>query len=97
VASGLASTSTSVGAAVGLALLVLVATSGTSGRTGDALTTATAHGLSRAVLVIAGGIALTAVIALSLRGPSQRRAGPPCPRGVTTARLRPEPSGEHVP
>jgi Na+/melibiose symporter-like transporter len=86
VASGIASTSTSIGAAVGLALLVLIATSGTNGQTGEALRTATAHGLSTAVLVIAGGITLTALVALNLRAPSQSRAGPPCPRGLAAHR-----------
>jgi hypothetical protein len=90
VASGIASTSTSIGAAVGLALLVLIATSGTNGPTGEALRTATAHGLNTAVLVIAGGITLTALVALNLRAPSQSRAGPPCPRGLAAAQLHPE-------
>jgi ABC-type Co2+ transport system permease subunit len=90
VASGLASTSTSIGAAVGLALLVLVATSGTSGQTGEALRIATAHGLSHAVLAIAGGIILTALVALNLRAPLQPRARPLCPRGGATADLHPE-------
>jgi hypothetical protein len=70
VASGIASTSTSVGAAVGLALLVLVAN---------------AHGLDAAVLVVAGGIAATALVALNLRpvpGPAGRI---PCPRQAELA------------
>jgi EmrB/QacA subfamily drug resistance transporter len=91
VASGIASTSTSIGAAVGLALLVLIATSGTNGQTGEALRIATAHGLSTAVLVIAGGITVTALVALTLRSPSQSRATPPCPRGLATAQLHPGP------
>jgi MFS family permease len=82
VASGIASTSTSIGAAVGLALLVLVATSGTEGLEGEALTTATANGLSTAVLVIAAGIAATALVALNLRPGPERLAGLPCPRGL---------------
>jgi EmrB/QacA subfamily drug resistance transporter len=90
VASGIASTSTSIGAAVGLALLVLIATSGTSGQTGEALRTATVHGLSTAVLVIAGGITVTALVALSLRAPSPTRAGAPCPRGLAAAQLHPD-------
>ena len=92
VASGIVSTSTSIGAAVGLALLVLIATSGTNGQTGEALRTATAHGLSTAVLVIAGGITVTALVALNLRAPSHSTAGPPCPRSLATAKLHPEPS-----
>ena len=86
-ASGIASTSASIGAAVGLALLVLVATSGTDGLTGEALRAATADGLSTAVLVIAAGIAATALVALNLRPDSRARAQPPCPRGLAAARL----------
>ena len=77
---GIASTSTSVGAAVGLALLVLVATAGTDGLTGEALRTATADGLSTAVLVVAGGIAAIALVALNLRPGAPARAETPCPR-----------------
>ena len=80
VASGIASTSTSVGAAVGLAVLVLVANSGTEGLTGEALRTATADGLSTAVMVVAAGIAVTALLALRLRPDPRQRAQPPCPR-----------------
>ena len=75
VASAIASTSTSIGAAVGLAGLVLVANSGTGGRAGEALRIATANGLSTAVLVVAAGIAATALLALRLRGePDRMRA-----------------------
>jgi EmrB/QacA subfamily drug resistance transporter len=80
IASGLASTSTSVGAAVGLAVLVLVANAGTDGLSGEALRTATADGLSTAVLVVAAGIAAIAMIALNLRPDSATRAETPCPR-----------------
>jgi EmrB/QacA subfamily drug resistance transporter len=68
VASGIASTSTSVGAAVGLALLVLVAN---------------AEGLSAAVLVVSAGIAATALVALNIRPETRRRAQLPCPREVS--------------
>jgi EmrB/QacA subfamily drug resistance transporter len=67
VASGIGATSTSVGAAVGLAALVLVANSSTNGHRGEALRTATAHGLRAAVFVVAVGIALAALVALNLR------------------------------
>jgi MFS family permease len=82
VASGIASTSTSIGAAVGLALLVLVASAGTEGLTGDALLTATADGLSTAVFVIAAVIGATALVALNLRPASGTQAQPRCPRGL---------------
>jgi EmrB/QacA subfamily drug resistance transporter len=80
VASGIASTSTSVGAAVGLAVLVLVATSGTDGLTGEALRTATADGLSTAVLVVAAAIAGIALVAMNLRPDATPRVETPCPR-----------------
>ncbi|GIF71573.1 MFS transporter [Asanoa siamensis] len=85
VASGITSTSTSIGAAVGLALLVLVADAGTAGLTGDSLRVATADGFRTAVFVIAGGIAVTALLALNLRPAPEpaRRVQPSCPRGVT--------------
>jgi hypothetical protein len=85
VASGTASTSTSVGAAVGLALLVLVANSGTDGLTGESLRIATADGLSTAVLVVAGAIAATALVALNLRPEPRALAATPCPRGLATS------------
>jgi MFS family permease len=85
VASGLTSTSTSVGAAVGLALLVLVATGGTDGLSGEALRIATADGLRTAVLVIAGAIAATAAVALGLRPEARTHAETPCPRGLASA------------
>jgi MFS family permease len=66
VASAIASTSTSVGAAVGLAVLVLIANSGTSGLTGEQLRTATADGLGDAMFAIAVGIAAMALVALRL-------------------------------
>jgi EmrB/QacA subfamily drug resistance transporter len=83
VASAIATTSAAVGAAVGLAVLVLVANSGTDGLVGEALRSATADGLHSAVLVVAGGIAATALVALNLRpDPSVTRTQTPCPRRV---------------
>ena len=80
VASGIASMSASIGAAVGLAVLVLVANADTDGLAGEALRTATADGLSAAVLVAAAGIALTALVALNLRPAASTPAALPCPR-----------------
>jgi len=88
VASSVASTSTSVGAAVGLALLVLVATSGTDGLAGEPLRVATADGLRSAVLVVAGGIAAIAVAAFNLRPPSPGAVATACPRGLISATAR---------
>jgi EmrB/QacA subfamily drug resistance transporter len=69
VASGIASTATGVGAAVGLAVLVLVANAGSHGLAGEALRLAEADGIRTAVFCIAGGIAVTFLIALGFRGP----------------------------
>ncbi|MEV7289857.1 MFS transporter [Streptomyces sp. NPDC093252] len=66
VASGMASTSQQVGGAVGLALLVAIANSGTEGVTGHALRTAVTDGLRTAVFIAAAGIAATALIARNL-------------------------------
>jgi EmrB/QacA subfamily drug resistance transporter len=93
VAAAIATTSTSVGAAVGLAVLVIVANAGTDGLVGEALRTATADGLAAAVLVVAAGIALTALVALNLRPAPGPRAQTPCPRRLAPAvRLQPDQS-----
>src|SRR5262249_9188609 len=76
VASSIASTGSGVGAAIGLAILVLVANSGTDGLTGEALRVATAEGLSAAVLVVAAGIALTVPVALNLASSSEMQHRP---------------------
>jgi MFS family permease len=80
VASAIASTGSGVGAAVGLAVLVLVANASTDGRSGEALRLATADGLSAAVLVVAGGIALTGVLALAFTPRRKRVDEAPRPR-----------------
>ncbi|MFC4590161.1 MFS transporter [Sphaerisporangium corydalis] len=67
VASGIVSTGSGIGAALGLALLVLVANSGTGDLVGEDLRIATAEGIRLAVFVIAGGMVLTLVVALNLR------------------------------
>ena len=84
VASSIASTSTSIGAAVGLALLVLVANAGTDGLSGEAprTATATADGLSTAVLVVSGGIAATALVALNLQPAPLDPSALRCPRAL---------------
>ncbi len=93
VASSIASTSTSIGAAVGLALLVLVANANTDGLSGNALRTATADGLSTAVLVVSGAITLIALVALNLRPAPVDRSSPPCPRALAALARR---RGEHA-
>jgi MFS family permease len=65
IASGIASTGSGAGAAVGLAILVLVATAGLHGRSGEQLRVATADGISTTLFVVAGGIVLTLLVALS--------------------------------
>lgn len=67
VASGIVSTGSGIGAVVGLAVLVLVANSGTEGLRGEQLRTATAEGTRTAVFVIAAGILVTLLVALNLR------------------------------
>jgi EmrB/QacA subfamily drug resistance transporter len=91
VATSIASTSTSIGAAVGLAILVLIANSGTGGLAGEPLRIATAEGLSGAVLVVAAAIALTALVALNLPSRPDTGAEAPCPRRLTLPARRPEP------
>ena len=49
-----------------LAILVLIANSGTEGLSGEQLRVAMADGIGTSVLVIAGGILATAVIALNV-------------------------------
>jgi MFS family permease len=67
VASGVVSTGSGVGAVVGLAILVLLANSGTEGLVGEELRVATAEGIRTAVFAIAGGIVVTLLLALNLR------------------------------
>ena len=62
IASGIVSTASGVGAVVGLAILVLVANSGTESLAGEAHRAASAAGLRTAVFVIAGGIAATLLL-----------------------------------
>ena len=88
VASSVVSTSSSVGAAVGLALLVVVANTGIGGFDGIARQTAVADGLRAAVLVVAGGILVIALVALNLRPGPESTGGSPCPRALTSARPR---------
>ena len=67
VASGIVSTGQGVGAAIGLAVLVLVANTATAQLADEGLRVATAHGIARAAYVIAGGIALTLIIVVAFR------------------------------
>jgi MFS family permease len=81
IGSGMASTGTQVGAAVGLGVLVLIANSGTDGLAGEALRTATADGLRTTVFVVAAGILATMLVALNLRPAEPAPAAVPrrCP------------------
>jgi MFS family permease len=74
-ASGIAATGSGAGAAVGLAILVLVATAGLDGLSGEQLRIATADGISTTLFVVAGGIVLTFLVALT-RCPTAREAEP---------------------
>jgi MFS family permease len=77
IASGIASTGSGIGAAVGLAGLVLVANSGLDDLVGEQLRIATAHGISTALFATAAGIAVALLIALT-------RVGPTFPRPIST-------------
>ena len=80
VASGIVSTGSGIGAVVGLAVLVLIANSGTKGLVGEGLRIATAEGIRTAAFVIAGGIVVTLLIALNLRtAPATARTVPIAP------------------
>ena len=59
---------------------MIVANAGTEGLQGEPLRVATADGLSSAVLVVAAGIAATALPALILRPGATPSARTPCPR-----------------
>jgi EmrB/QacA subfamily drug resistance transporter len=74
VASAIVSTASGIGAAVGLALLVLVANAGTDGLVGEGLRVATAEGLRNAVLTIAGGIVVMLLIAVAVRAEDRAAA-----------------------
>ena len=81
----------SIGAAIGLALLVLVANSGMEGLVGEDLRVARVEGLRTAVFVVAFGVLLSLLVALNVgsgaRGSpaADRREGshrPECPRAT---------------
>jgi MFS family permease len=82
VASAMASTGGGVGAALGLALLVLVVNAGPDVLAGEAARQARADGLADAAFVVAAGILVTLAVALTLRPARTPRANVPCPRGV---------------
>ena len=70
----------SIGAAIGLALLVLVANSGMEGLVGEDLRVARVEGLRTAVFVVAFGVLLSLLVALNVGSgasgvPSCRQAG----------------------
>jgi MFS family permease len=67
VASGFVSTSSGIGATLGLALLVLVANSRAQALVGEGPRLASAEGIRTAVFVVAGGIAVMLLMALRLR------------------------------
>jgi hypothetical protein len=70
VASAIVSTGSGIGAAVGLALLVLVANAGTQGLEGAALRQGVSTGISLVSYVASGGILATLIIVLAFRLPS---------------------------
>lgn len=74
VASGIVSTGSGIGAVVGLAILVLVAQPSTQGIGGEGLRAVTSSGIKTAVFVVAGGIVLALLSALTLRTTPTRSA-----------------------
>jgi MFS family permease len=68
VASGMVSTGSGLGAAIGFALLVLIANAGTAGLSAEPLRTATADGIFHAAYAIGFGISVTLGIVLAFRG-----------------------------
>jgi MFS family permease len=68
VASGIVGTGSGMGAAIGLAVLVLIANAGLNGLSGHQLRVATAEGISHAAYAVAGGIAITLLIVFAFRG-----------------------------
>jgi MFS family permease len=74
VAAAIVSTGAGIGAAVGLAILVLVATSSRASLSGEELQVAKAAGTRIVVFAIAGGIVATLVLALSAL-PARDRTG----------------------
>jgi EmrB/QacA subfamily drug resistance transporter len=74
VAAAIVSTGAGIGAAVGLAILVLMATSSRANLSGEELQVAKAAGTRIVVFVIAGGIVATLVLALSAL-PARDRTG----------------------
>jgi MFS family permease len=74
VASAIVSTGSGIGAAVGLALLVLVANSGVQGLQGAELRQGVSNGISLVSYVAGGGILATLMIVLMFRLPSSEPA-----------------------
>lgn len=79
VASAIVSTSSGLGAVVGLALLVLLSNHARANLSGQALQAATVDGMRAAVLAIAGGIAATLLYVLA--------AYPKIPRQTAESRV----------
>jgi MFS family permease len=86
VASGIVSTGTGIGAAVGLAALVLIANAGTGGLVGEQLRIATASGISHAAYGIAAGIGITLLIVLTFRGQTDGNKSNPAKAAQTSNR-----------
>ncbi|MEU0939396.1 MFS transporter [Embleya sp. NPDC059267] len=84
VASGMASTGQQVGGAMGLAVLVAIANSGTDGKTGEALRVATAHGLRTAVFAAAAGAGVAVLVALNFRRVDRAPEDTAAAAGVTS-------------
>jgi MFS family permease len=67
VASGIVSTASGIGAALGLAVLVLISNVGIEGMTGEPLRIAASTGIARVAYAIAGGVMLMLFIVIGFR------------------------------
>jgi EmrB/QacA subfamily drug resistance transporter len=72
IASGMASTTQQIGGAVGLAILVAIANSGTAGLSGEALRSVTTDGLRTAVFAAVLGMIATFLVALNFKRPTKQ-------------------------
>jgi len=85
IASGMASTALNLGNAIGLAALVVVANAGISGKHGQPLRTALAHGSRLAVLIAAVVMLLGTLLTLALSRPSAKTHGASVVSGASGA------------
>jgi MFS family permease len=84
-ASGIVTTGSGIGAAFGLAVLVLIANADTRGLEGEALRIAAGGGIRTAMFAVAGGIVLTVLMVLAIGGRAGRARRAPSAATPATA------------